>query len=72
MDFPALAAALYEENVQACNIGHSGRGFQVSILRRNGTGWEIYYGADLGETVERAVTHGPQYLVEDDDFGGLV
>ena len=73
MDFPALAKLLHAENVQACNIGHSGSGFQVSILRREGTGWEVYYGDDLGETVERAVTHGSQSPpLNEDDWGGLV
>lgn len=72
MDFPALAEALHAENVQACNIGHSGRGFQVSILRRGAGGWEVYYGDDLGETVERAVTHGPQLAPDPEEWGGLV
>lgn len=60
MDFPALALLLNKEDVQSCNIAPTITGFNVSILRRGGTGWEVYYGSELDETLERAVTHGPQ------------
>lgn len=66
-----LSRALESGLVAACNIGRSGRGgFQVSVRREWGDGWEVYYGEDLAETVDRAINAGPQQA--EDDWGGLV
>lgn len=46
----------------AVNIGLSGsRGFQVSVRRTyQSLGWEVFYGTDLGDTLDRALHDGPQ------------
>lgn len=72
-DFDWFADTFHVGRVFFLTIGLSGpRGFMVSVRRTSADGWEVYYGENLKETCQRAINHGPQYLVEDDDFGGLV
>jgi hypothetical protein len=66
-----LAAALAAIDIEACNIARGHAGFQVSVRRRT-DGWEIYHGADLAETIARAVRQGPQSPVIDGTARQLV
>ena len=73
MDLPGLGEDLKRGSLAACNIGNAGsRGFQVSVRRPGGDGWEVYYGTDLADTIERAVNAGPQSPDTDDDWSHLV
>ncbi len=66
----ALTRALDTNEIAACTIGSSGRSrFMVSVRRARVDGWEVYYGDDLEETIERAIAAGPQ---SEDLTGGLV
>ena len=74
MDVRGLAEDMDRGLAVAVNIGRSGaRGFQVSVRRTyQSDGWEVYYGPDLGDVLDRALSGGPQGPASDDDFGGLV
>lgn len=73
-DFYWFSQTFLVGKIAACTIGWTGgdRGFQVSVRRDGGDGWEVYYGEDLKDACRRAVTGGPQMPQGDDDFGGLV
>jgi len=73
MDLLGLRTAFDEELIEACNIAiDPERGFQVSIRRPRGLGWESYYGREISDAIERAVEGGPQLEDEPEEWGGLV
>ena len=50
--------------IEALNTGHTNDGeFQVSIRRPKASGWEVYFGTDLGETMLRACEGGVQRIL---------
>lgn len=51
--------ALDQGVIAAMTIGRSGDGYQVSV-RRDTDGWEVFTGADIADTIARAVMAGPQ------------
>lgn len=58
-----LEQQLQAGSIEAMTIGrcHTGE-LQVSIRRRSANGWDVYFGDELSELVQRACDHGPQRI----------